>query len=223
MSEKFQPPSWATAPACRAWLEVRATSAAPDSPPNGTVRIDGAPWTTFGCDADAATVHVDDRRVLRGAGKRRARRNAAVSGAAHSQGLRQAPARRAAAAPAAAPPVAAAATRLALQRCCAVRCRADVVRCVRLRHCTHANALPSFAHSAASRLHAAVVHHPSGKVYIIELNATQGTLVDSLRLEKHRPLQIKDGFRCVRACVRAWHACPCAPPRLACHAPAAAS
>ena len=41
-----------------------------------------------------------------------------------------------------------------------------------------------------------MVHHPSGKVYIIELNAATGTLVDSLRLERHRPLQIKDGFRC---------------------------
>jgi hypothetical protein len=50
--------------------------------------------------------------------------------------------------------------------------------------------------SATARLHAAMVHHPNGKVYIIELDATRGTWVDSLRLEKHRPLALKDGFRC---------------------------
>jgi len=49
--------------------------------------------------------------------------------------------------------------------------------------------------SAASRVHAAVVHHETGKVYIIDLGSTRGTQVDSLQLEKHRPLGLKDGFR----------------------------
>jgi hypothetical protein len=40
------------------------------------------------------------------------------------------------------------------------------------------------------------VHHTSGKVYIIELDASHGTWVDTLRLERHRPLALKDGFRC---------------------------
>ena len=45
------------------------------------------------------------------------------------------------------------------------------------------------------------MHHTSGKVYIIELDSTRGTWVDSLRLEKHRPLTLKDGFRRVCATV----------------------
>ena len=54
--------------------------------------------------------------------------------------------------------------------------------------------LPHLLRSAASRLHAAVVHHPSGKVYLIDLGSTRGTQVDALKLDKHRPLQLKDGF-----------------------------
>jgi hypothetical protein len=196
MSEKFQPPSWATAPTCRAWLEVRATSAAPDAPPESEVRVDGAPWTSFGCDTDAATVHVDDRRVRRacGTGRRRARRNA------HRRALVQGLRRAAAALPRRLPW-----RRPSLQRCRAAsfraaRCALRFIACLEAHTDTHCHAsLPSPARSATSRLHAAIVHHPSGKVYIIELNATHGTLVDSLRLEKHRPLQIKDGFRRVRA------------------------
>ena len=53
---------------------------------------------------------------------------------------------------------------------------------------------PHLLRSAASRLHAAVVHHPSGKVYLIDLGSTRGTQVDALKLDKHRPLQLKDGF-----------------------------
>ncbi len=66
----FQPPSWAAAPACRAWLEVRSAGDAPDASPSETVRVDGKPWTTFGRAADAADVHVDDRRAAAAAAAR---------------------------------------------------------------------------------------------------------------------------------------------------------
>ena len=59
----FQPPAWAGAASCRAWLEVRAADAASDAAPADTVRVDAKPWTTFGSDADAADVHVDDRHA----------------------------------------------------------------------------------------------------------------------------------------------------------------
>jgi hypothetical protein len=106
------------------------------------------------------------------------------------------------------PPRCRGACRGAARRCSVAVLHAAVlhaVRCALLRvwkrTLTHTVTHPfcRLARSAASRLHAAIVHHPSGKVYIIELNATHGTLVDSLRLEKHRPLQIKDGFRRVHA------------------------
>jgi len=58
----FKPPSWAAPPQCRAWLEVRRDGDAADAPV-ATVRVDGAPFTTFGRSAEACDVHVDDRRV----------------------------------------------------------------------------------------------------------------------------------------------------------------
>ena len=65
--------------------------------------------------------------------------------------------------------------------------------------------LPPYLLSAASRLHAAVVHHPSGKVYLIDLGSTRGTQVDALKLDKHRPLQLRDGFTLRFGCdLAAW-------------------
>jgi hypothetical protein len=70
-------------------------------------------------------------------------------------------------------------------------------------HCPHPLHHP--LRSAASRLHAAVVHHPSGKVYLIDLGSTRGTQVDALKLDKHRPLQIRDGFTLRFGCdLAAW-------------------
>ncbi len=128
MGDKFQPPPWAAAPACTAWLEERPAGAAADSPPLRTLRLDAARWTTAGGAPDGdAHIHLPD-----------------------------------------APPAA---------------------------------------------LHAAFVHHPSGKLYLIELaGAAGGTLVDSLRLERHRPLQVKAGFRragvvrCAACARRHWRA-----------------
>lgn len=59
----FKPPSWASAPQHRVWLEVRRAADAPDSSPVATVRLDQGPHTTFGRVQDAVDVHVDDRRV----------------------------------------------------------------------------------------------------------------------------------------------------------------
>jgi hypothetical protein len=59
----FQPPPWAAAPSCSAWLEAHGAGDAPDAPPLETIRVDAAPFTTFGRDAAAADVHLDDRRA----------------------------------------------------------------------------------------------------------------------------------------------------------------
>jgi peptidyl-prolyl cis-trans isomerase NIMA-interacting 1 len=48
--------------------------------------------------------------------------------------------------------------------------------------------------SAASRLHAAIVHHETGKVYLLDLSSS-GTQVDTLRCERHRPLKLHNGFK----------------------------
>ena len=140
MSDKettFRPPSWAAQPQCRAWLEVREASNLA-GPPLSTVRVDGAPYTTFGRAAEAVDVHVDDG--------------------------------------------------------CAPRT-------LRTRHAC-ASAHSSLACSAASRLHAAIVHHETGKVYLLDLSSS-GTQVDTLRCEKHRPLKIHSGFRIRFGCAAA--------------------
>ena len=61
----FQPPPWASAPSCSAWLEARRAGDEADAPPLEMVRVDTAPYVTFGSDAAAADVHLDDRRVAR--------------------------------------------------------------------------------------------------------------------------------------------------------------
>jgi hypothetical protein len=59
----FQPPPWAAAPSCSAWLEARRAGDASDAPPLELVRVDAAPYVTFGRDAEVANVHLDDRRA----------------------------------------------------------------------------------------------------------------------------------------------------------------
>jgi hypothetical protein len=59
----FQPPPWAAAPSCSAWLEAHGAGDAPDAPPLETIRVDAAPFVTFGRDAEAADVHLDDRHA----------------------------------------------------------------------------------------------------------------------------------------------------------------
>lgn len=48
---------------------------------------------------------------------------------------------------------------------------------------------------ACSRVHAALVHHENGKVYLIELQASRGTFVvpSGVKAERHRPLSLKPG------------------------------
>jgi hypothetical protein len=66
----FQPPPWAAAPSCSAWLEAHGAGDAPDSAPLETIRVDAAPFVTFGRDAEAADVHLDDRHAPHGSMKR---------------------------------------------------------------------------------------------------------------------------------------------------------
>jgi NIMA-interacting peptidyl-prolyl cis-trans isomerase 1 len=47
--------------------------------------------------------------------------------------------------------------------------------------------------AAASRLHAAIVHHENGSVYLIDTSSS-GTQVDSLKCDKHRPLHLHSGY-----------------------------
>jgi len=48
-------------------------------------------------------------------------------------------------------------------------------------------------HPSASRKHAAIVHHTSGKVYLIDLQSGHGTLVDGLKVKPHAPMTLKVG------------------------------
>jgi len=48
-------------------------------------------------------------------------------------------------------------------------------------------------HPSASRKHAAIVHHTSGKVYLIDLQSGHGTFVDDTRLKPHTPISLKEG------------------------------
>mmetsp|Transcript_20876 Transcript_20876/g.45745 ORF Transcript_20876/g.45745 Transcript_20876/m.45745 type:complete len:257 (-) Transcript_20876:277-1047(-) len=50
-------------------------------------------------------------------------------------------------------------------------------------------------HGSASRMHAAIVHHTNGRLYIIDLGATQGTTVDGKKLVTHKPVQLVDGSK----------------------------
>eukprot|EP00959_Pyramimonas_sp_CCMP1952_P027478 577563-Pyramimonas_sp.AAC.1 len=50
-------------------------------------------------------------------------------------------------------------------------------------------------HGSASRMHAAIVHHENGRLYIIDLGATHGTTVDGKKLVTHKPVQLIDGSK----------------------------
>lgn len=48
-------------------------------------------------------------------------------------------------------------------------------------------------HTSISRKHAAIVHHTSGKVYLIDLQSGNGTFVDDVRIKAHSPISLKEG------------------------------
>jgi hypothetical protein len=58
---KFKPPSWASQPQHKCWLERRRAGESADSVPVDTVRLDERPHTTFGHAREAVDVYVDDR------------------------------------------------------------------------------------------------------------------------------------------------------------------
>ena len=73
--------------------------------------------------------------------------------------------------------------------------RVDDRRAERLRRAsTRSFSAHATPRSAASRLHAALVHHQDGKWYLIDLGASNGTLVDGFAAQKHRPLRLRPGF-----------------------------
>eukprot|EP00741_Cyanophora_paradoxa_P023707 tig00021612_g22901.t1 len=48
-------------------------------------------------------------------------------------------------------------------------------------------------HASISRLHAAVVHHKNGNVYVLDLGSTHGTFVADVRIEAHTPTLLDEG------------------------------
>jgi len=48
-------------------------------------------------------------------------------------------------------------------------------------------------HESISRKHAAIVHHTSGKLYLIDLQAGHGTFVDDKKVKPHTPMSLKEG------------------------------
>lgn len=53
--------------------------------------------------------------------------------------------------------------------------------------------------NTVSRLHAAIVHHSDGRIYLIDLKSTHGTLLDDQRVAYHKPTKLQDGQ--VRVCL----------------------
>lgn len=52
-------------------------------------------------------------------------------------------------------------------------------------------------HPSVSRKHAAVLHHRSGAVYLLDLNSAHGTFLSGTRLTPHEPTLWPDGASCV--------------------------
>ncbi|EFJ46126.1 hypothetical protein VOLCADRAFT_82005 [Volvox carteri f. nagariensis] len=50
-------------------------------------------------------------------------------------------------------------------------------------------------HQSCSRVHAALVHHTDGRIFLIDLQSTQGTLVDGRRIPPNKPVVLKDQTR----------------------------
>ncbi|GIL86207.1 hypothetical protein Vretifemale_14595, partial [Volvox reticuliferus] len=50
-------------------------------------------------------------------------------------------------------------------------------------------------HHSCSRVHAAIVHHTDGRLFLIDLQSTQGTLVDGRRISPNKPVLLKDKTR----------------------------
>ncbi|GLC44487.1 hypothetical protein PLESTB_000068100 [Pleodorina starrii] len=50
-------------------------------------------------------------------------------------------------------------------------------------------------HPSCSRVHAALVHHTDGRIFLIDLQSTQGTLVDGRRVPPNKPVVLKDQTR----------------------------
>ncbi|KAG2447282.1 hypothetical protein HYH02_007612 [Chlamydomonas schloesseri] len=51
------------------------------------------------------------------------------------------------------------------------------------------------AHHSCSRVHAALVHHNDGRIFLIDLQSTQGTTVDGRRVPPNKPVVLKDNTR----------------------------
>lgn len=48
---------------------------------------------------------------------------------------------------------------------------------------------------SCSRVHAAIVHHTDGRLFLIDLQSTQGTQLDGKRVPPNKPITLKDGSR----------------------------
>ncbi|KXZ55762.1 hypothetical protein GPECTOR_2g1312 [Gonium pectorale] len=53
----------------------------------------------------------------------------------------------------------------------------------------------SLDHHSCSRVHAAIVHHADGRIFLIDLQSTQGTTVDGRRIAPNKPVVLKDQAR----------------------------
>ncbi|MEW5317603.1 MAG: hypothetical protein WDW38_008887 [Sanguina aurantia] len=47
--------------------------------------------------------------------------------------------------------------------------------------------------ASCSRVHAALVHHQDGRLFVIDLHSTHGTHVDGKRIDEHKPTGLKTG------------------------------
>eukprot|EP01023_Acetabularia_acetabulum_P035803 TRINITY_DN33794_c0_g1_i1.p2 TRINITY_DN33794_c0_g1~~TRINITY_DN33794_c0_g1_i1.p2 ORF type:complete len:296 (+),score=53.40 TRINITY_DN33794_c0_g1_i1:1-888(+) len=53
----------------------------------------------------------------------------------------------------------------------------------------------SLSHRTVSRVHAGFVHHTEGKIYLIDNMSTHGTLVNGKKIQGHKPLHLRDGYK----------------------------